>query len=115
MDGVLLDRFGGAAAFSFQFHNLLDGGAGGMLLTDDREAVLRRALWQSGCYDRNGRWHFLDPQDHSWLEETANTMPVYGLGMSNLTAAVPRPQSRSVPERPASPFRTEVTIRIGML
>ena len=113
MDGVLLDRFGGAAAVSFQFHNLLDGGAGEILLTHDRE-VSRRALWQSGCYDRNGRWHFLDPQDHSWLEETANAMSVWTRN-AEPDSCGPAPAVTQRAERPASPFRTEVTIRIGML
>jgi hypothetical protein len=36
----------------------------GMLVADDREVALR-SRWQSGCYDRSWRWHFLDTQDHA--------------------------------------------------
>ena len=97
-DGVPLGRFGRAAAFSFQSHKLLDGGEGGMVVTDDRDVALRTLL-QSGCYDRNWRWHFLEEGDHDWLEEASNSLPVYGFRMSNLTAAVLRPQLPRVPAR----------------
>jgi dTDP-4-amino-4,6-dideoxygalactose transaminase len=97
-DGAPLGRFGRAAAFSFQSHKLLDGGEGGMLVTDDRDVALR-ALWQSGCYDRNWGRHFLDAEDHAWLEAAANTLPIFGLRMTNLTASILRPQLRRLPER----------------
>jgi dTDP-4-amino-4,6-dideoxygalactose transaminase len=97
-DGVPLGRFGRAAAFSFQSHKLLDGGEGGMVVTDDRDVALRTLL-QSGCYDRNWRLHFLEEGDRDWLEEASNSLPVYGFRMSNLTAAVLRPQLPRVPTR----------------
>ena len=107
-DGVRLGRFGRAAAFSFQSHKRLDGGEGGMVVTDDR-AVALRALVQSGCYDDNWKLHFLDDEDHSWLEEHALESPAYGMRMSNLTAALLRPQLRRIEpqlERFRSRFRT---------
>ncbi len=54
------------------------------------------------------------PQDHAWLEETANTLAVHGLAMSNLTAAVLRSQFRSATERPAPLLCTEVSTRTWM-
>ena len=97
-DGVPLGRFGRASAFSFQSHKLLDGGEGGMLVTDDRDVALR-ALVQSGCYDRNWRLHILDDADRAWLEANATSLPAYGVRMSNLTAAVLRPQLARIGER----------------
>ena len=107
-DGTRLGRFGRAAAFSFQSHKRLDGGEGGMVVTDDREVALR-ALVQSGCYDDNWKLHFLDDEDHAWLEEHALESPAYGMRMSNLTAALLRPQLRRIEpqlERFRSRFRT---------
>jgi hypothetical protein len=49
------------------------------------------------------------------IEEMANTVPVCGLGISNLTTTVLRSKLRSVPERLVSLSHTEVSIRIGML
>jgi perosamine synthetase len=89
--GAPLGRFGRAGAFSFQSHKRLDGGEGGMVVTDDREVALR-ALVQSGCYDDNWRLHFLDDEDHAWLEAHALSLPAYGMRMSNLTAGLLRPQ-----------------------
>ena len=90
-DGVRLGRFGRASAFSFQSHKRLDGGEGGMVVTDDRDVALR-ALVQSGCYDDNWKLHFLDDEDHAWLQAHALSLPAYGMRMSNLTASLLRPQ-----------------------
>ena len=95
-DGLPLGRFGRAAAFSFQSHKLIDGGEGGIVVTDERDVALR-VLWQSGCYDRNWRRHFLEPGDDARLEAAANALPVYGMRMSNLTASVLRPQLKRLP------------------
>jgi len=97
-DGVPLGRFGRASAFSFQSYKLMDGGEGGMLVTDDREVALR-ALLQAGCYDRNWRLHFLPEEDLAWLEAAVNTLPAFGLRMSNLTASALRPQMARLDDR----------------
>ena len=114
-DGVRLGRFGRAAAFSFQSHKRLDGGEGGVVVTDDREVALR-ALVQSGCYDDNWRLHFLDDEDHAWLEAHALSLPAYGMRMSNLTAALLRPQLRDIDaqlDRFRSRFRTVAEGLVG--
>ena len=100
-DGVPLGRFGRASAFSFQSYKLMDGGEGGMLVTDDREVALR-ALLQAGCYDRNWRLHFLPEDDLAWLEAAVNSLPAFGLRMSNLTASALRPQMARIDDRVAS-------------
>ena len=100
-DGVPLGRFGRASAFSFQSYKLMDGGEGGMLVTDDREIAVR-ALLQAGCYDRNWRLHFLPEDDLAWLEAAVNFFPAFGLRMSNLTASALRPQMARIDDRVAS-------------
>ncbi len=90
-DGTSLGRFGRAAAFSFQSYKLLDGGEGGMVVTDDREVALRVILY-AGCYDRNWQWHFVTDDDRAWLAAHINTVPAYAMRMSNLTAAALLPQ-----------------------
>ena len=112
-DGVRLGRFGHAAAFSFQSHKRLDGGEGGMVVTDDREVALR-ALVQSGCYDDNWKLHFLDYEDHAWLAEQALSLPAFGMRMSNLTAALLRPQLGRI-EGQIERFRARFAQVAGML
>ncbi len=45
-----------------------------MVVTDDREVTLR-ALVQSGCYDDKWKLHFLDDEDHGWLEKHTLELP----------------------------------------
>jgi dTDP-4-amino-4,6-dideoxygalactose transaminase len=97
-DGVPLGRFGRVAAFSFQSYKLLDGGEGGMIVTDDREVALR-AILLAGCYDRNWQWHFLDDDDRSWLDQATNSLPALAMRMSNLTAAALLPQVPCIEDR----------------
>ncbi len=85
---VPLGRFGRVAAYSFQSYKLLDGGEGGMVVTDDRDIALNTIL-RAGCYDRTWQCHFLDDDDRAWLERSVNSLPAYAMRMSNLTASVP--------------------------
>jgi len=96
--GVPLGRLGRVSAFSFQSYKLLDGGEGGLVATDDREVALRTIL-MAGCYDRNWEKHFVSDEDRAWLEGAVNTLPAYGLRMSNLTAAALRPQVPCIERR----------------
>lgn len=99
-NGVPLGRFGRAASFSFQSYKLLDGGEGGMIVTDDREIALRSIL-HAGCYDRNWQWHFLTDDDREWLARATNSLPAFAMRMSNLTAAAVLPQVPCIEERAA--------------
>jgi dTDP-4-amino-4,6-dideoxygalactose transaminase len=97
-NSVPLGRFGRVAAFSFQSYKLLDGGEGGMVVSDDRD-IARNTILRAGCYDRTWQCHFVEDDDRAWLEEHVNTVPAYGMRLSNLTASVLRPQLSMVDTR----------------
>ncbi len=88
--------FGRVGCFSLQAYKHANGGEGGLLATDD-EDVAARAILHSGSYMLYGQ-HRSRPSDAvfaRWKDSTPN----YSLRMSNLVAAVVRPQIGLLPER----------------
>ena len=88
--------FGRAGCFSLQSYKHVNGGEGGLIATDDEE-VAARAILHSGSYMLYGQ-HRARPSDAvfaRWKDVTPN----YSLRMSNLVAAVARPQLALLPER----------------
>lgn len=83
-----IGSFGKVACFSFQSNKIINAGEGGMLTTDDEE-VMVKATYLSGAYEANYRKHF-------WrsplFEKLSGRLPAHNVRMSNLTAAVARPQ-----------------------
>jgi dTDP-4-amino-4,6-dideoxygalactose transaminase len=77
-----------AGCFSFQSYKLVNGGEGGMLVTDDPE-LIARAVIMSGAYEQNWRRH--DGIEAEFLR-WQNRLPLYNMRMSNLSAAVIRAQ-----------------------
>lgn len=93
--GRKIGSFGKASCFSFQSNKIINAGEGGMLGTDDEE-VFVRATYLSGAYETNYRKHFM----RSPLFETlAGQLPAHNVRMSNLTAAVARPQIDLIDEK----------------
>lgn len=84
-----IGSFGKAGCFSFQSNKIINGGEGGMLTSDDEE-VMVRAIYLSGAYEQNYRKHFASTSP--LFEELAGHLPAHNVRMSNLTAAVVRPQ-----------------------
>jgi perosamine synthetase len=80
--------FGRAGSFSFQSHKMVNAGEGGMLVTDDEELAARAILY-SGAFEKSWNRHFIDSP---MLTELQGRLPTYNLRMSELTAAVARPQ-----------------------
>lgn len=81
--------FGVAGCFSLQAYKHINGGEGGLIATDD-EDVAARAILYSGSYMLY-RQHRARPADDvfdRWKDVTPN----YSMRMSNLVAAVARPQ-----------------------
>ena len=81
--------FGRVGCFSLQAYKHVNGGEGGLLATDDAD-VAARAILYSGSYMLHGQ-HRARPADAvfaRWRDATPN----FSLRMSNLTAAVVRPQ-----------------------
>ncbi len=101
--GVLFDTkqtgtFGLAGSYSTQSYKMLDGGEGGVLVTDDKDIAFKAMLY-SGCYEHNWNKHFGTQDDVVKLKEMTNTIPAYNFRMSNLTAAVLIPQIKKINQR----------------
>ncbi len=94
-DGRRIGTIGRVGCFSFQSYKLVNGGEGGMLVTDDADLVAR-AVIMSGAYEHNWKKHgALQAPFETWQ----NRLPLYNMRMSNLAAAVIRPQLAEIPRR----------------
>jgi dTDP-4-amino-4,6-dideoxygalactose transaminase len=94
--GRATGTFGKVGCFSLQAYKHINGGEGGLLVTDD-EDVAARAILHSGSYMLY-RQHRARPADEvfaRWKDVTPN----YSMRMSNLVAAVARPQIGLLAER----------------
>ena len=81
--------FGAVGCFSLQSYKHANGGEGGLLVTDDDD-IAARAILHSGSY-MHWRGHQVRPADEvfdRWKYRTPN----FSLRMSNLVAAIVRPQ-----------------------
>ena len=88
--------FGKAGCFSLQAYKHINGGEGGLLVTDDEDIAARTILY-SGSYMLYHQ-HRRRPSDAAfarWKDVTPN----YSMRMSNLVAAIARPQLPLLPER----------------
>ncbi len=103
-NGQKIGTLGCIGCFSFQSYKLVNAGEGGILITDDADLVAR-AVILSGAYEHNWAKH-MSPGDNSAELEQAfarwqNKLPLYNLRLSNLSAAVIRPQLTEIPRRVA--------------
>lgn len=87
-DGSWAGTFGSAGCFSFQSNKIINAGEGGMLVTDNEELFVK-ATYLSGAYEANYRKHF---GESDLFEKFGKRFPAHNVRMSNLTAAVARPQ-----------------------
>jgi dTDP-4-amino-4,6-dideoxygalactose transaminase len=88
--------FGKAGCYSLQAYKHVNAGEGGLLVTDDDD-IAARAILYSGSYMLYGQ-HRRRPADAvfaRWKDVTPN----YSMRMSNLVAAIARPQLRLLAER----------------
>jgi len=83
-----IGTIGRVGCFSFQSYKMINAGEGGILITDDADLVAR-AIIMSGAYEHNWKKH---PVLHDAFGRWQNQLPLYNLRMSNLSAAVIRPQ-----------------------
>jgi dTDP-4-amino-4,6-dideoxygalactose transaminase len=81
--------FGAAGCFSLQSYKHANGGEGGLLVTDDDD-VAAQAILMSGSY-MHWRAHAVRPADEVF-ERWKYTTPNFSMRMSNLVAAIVRPQ-----------------------
>ena len=87
-NGRNIGTLGRAGCFSFQSYKMINAGEGGVLVTDDSDLVAR-AIIMSGAYEHNWKKH---PVLQDAFGRWQNRLPLYNLRMSNLSAAVIRPQ-----------------------
>ena len=99
--GRKIGTIGRIGCFSFQSYKMINAGEGGILITDDADLVAR-AIIMSGAYEHNWKKH--DALQDSFAR-WQNQLPLYNLRMSNLSAAIIRPQLPHLPRRVADGLR----------
>ncbi len=86
--GRNIGTIGRAGCFSFQSYKMINAGEGGIMVSDDAD-LIARAVILSGAYEHNWKKH---PVLQDAFARWQNRLPLYNLRMSNLAAAVIRPQ-----------------------
>ncbi|MCI2397894.1 aminotransferase class I/II-fold pyridoxal phosphate-dependent enzyme [Aliiroseovarius subalbicans] len=94
--GRKIGTIGKIGCFSFQSYKMLNAGEGGILITDDAE-LIARAVIMSGAYEHNWQKHKTPRGDNTAdladaFARWQNKLPLYNTRLSNLSAAVIRPQ-----------------------
>jgi len=94
--GRNIGTIGKAGCFSFQSYKMINAGEGGILITNDTDLVAR-AVIMSGAYEPNwkkpqGPQGDNSPELQEAFARWQNKLPLYNLRLSNLSAAVIRPQ-----------------------
>ncbi|MEL7255215.1 MAG: aminotransferase class I/II-fold pyridoxal phosphate-dependent enzyme [Pseudomonadota bacterium] len=99
-NGRKIGTIGRVGAFSFQSYKMVNAGEGGIMVTDDADLVAR-AVIMSGAYEHNWAKHGVaeDVDLKAAFARWQNKLPLYNLRMSNLSAAVIRPQIRHIDRR----------------
>ncbi|SFQ97841.1 DegT/DnrJ/EryC1/StrS family aminotransferase [Poseidonocella sedimentorum] len=102
-DGRPAGSMGVIGAFSFQSYKLVNGGEGGMLVTDDPD-LFARAVIMSGAYEHTWAQHLADHDValRAAFTRWQNRLPLFNLRLSNLSAAVIRAQLDDIPRRVAA-------------
>lgn len=90
-NGKQTGTFGLAGAYSAQSYKMIDGGEGGVLVTNNKDVAFKAMLY-AGCYEKNWKKHFGTDDGEDDLAKLTNTLPAYNFRMSNLTAASLAPQ-----------------------
>jgi len=98
--GRNIGTIGRVGCFSFQSYKLVNSGEGGIMVSDDAD-LIARAVIMSGAYEHNWAKHpgAGDPALEAAFAHWQNRLPLYNLRMSNLTAAIIRPQIAEIPRR----------------
>lgn len=84
-DGQMLGTFGLASCFSLQTYKQVNGGEGGIILTDD-EDIAAKAILMSGSYMLYGQ-HSQAPEDDIF-KKWKGIMPNYSLRLNEVSAAI---------------------------
>lgn len=93
--GRTIGTIGAIGCFSFQSYKLVNAGEGGILITDDADLAARMII-MSGAYEHSWKKHGeMAERCAHWQ----NKLPLYNQRLSNLSAAIIRPQLAEVPRR----------------
>lgn len=87
-NGAKIGTIGTIGCFSFQSYKMINAGEGGIMITDDAD-LIARAIIMSGAYEHNWKKH---PVLQDAFATHQNRLPLYNLRLSNLSAAIIRPQ-----------------------
>jgi len=90
-------HIGKVAAISSQSYKMINSGEGGFLITDDAEIAAKCAVY-AGAYEGLAGKHTTVPGPEVF-GDLPNQIPNYSVRMSALTAAVIRPQIKTLDER----------------
>ncbi|WP_238364377.1 DegT/DnrJ/EryC1/StrS family aminotransferase [Mesobacterium pallidum] len=100
--GRKIGTLGRIGCFSFQSYKLVNAGEGGILISDDPD-LIARAVIMSGAYEHAWKKHLPHGDNTGELKAAfdrwQNKLPLYNQRLSNLSAAVIRPQLPKVAER----------------
>jgi len=96
-DGKHSGHVGVACGISSQSYKMINSGEGGFLLTDDPDIAARTAVY-AGAYEGLAGKHVTVPGPE-YFKDLPTELPNYSLRMSNLAAAVIRPQIKTLDER----------------
>jgi len=94
-NGRKIGTIGAIGCFSFQSYKMINAGEGGILVTDDAD-LAARAIIMSGAYEHTWMKHAVPK---AAIECWQNKLPLYNLRLSNLSAAIIRPQLPELPRR----------------
>lgn len=98
-NGVHSGHHGEIACISSQSYKMLNSGEGGFALTDDDQLAAKLIMY-TGAYERLYKKHTLRPADEVFESIKAEQIPPnYSLRMTQLCAAVIRPQILSLEKR----------------
>ncbi|MDO6591686.1 aminotransferase [Loktanella sp. D2R18] len=93
--GKNIGTIGKIGCFSFQSYKLLNAGEGGIMITDDPD-LIARAVIMSGAYEHNWKKH---PVLMESFAKWQNKLPLYNQRLSNMSAALIRPQLAELARR----------------
>ena len=97
-NGQNIGTLGAIGCFSFQSYKMINAGEGGIMVTDDAD-LAARAIIMSGAYEHTWMKHAIPAEA---MNRWQNQLPLYNLRLSNLAAAVIRPQLDELPRRVAN-------------
>lgn len=93
--GIPTGKIGKIGCFSFQAYKIINAGEGGMLITDDEE-IFAKAVFYSGAFENFWEKHIIKTD---LLSKYQKKIPVYNLRMSEVTAAIVRPQISHIADK----------------